>query len=97
MRWKAEGLTIPAEVKNATDEYREEMDIIGSFIKDRCEQKPGVQIRARELFKCYQDWCEENNEHACTEKFFGLRLKELGIVQKRTSEARHWVNITVTE
>jgi putative DNA primase/helicase len=97
MRWKAEGLTIPAEVKNATDEYREEMDIIGSFIKDRCEQKPGVQIRARELFKCYQDWCEENNEHGCTETFFGLRLKELGIAQKRLSDGRHWVNITVKE
>ncbi|MFP3040296.1 phage/plasmid primase, P4 family [Treponema primitia] len=97
MRWKAEGLAIPAEVKSATDEYREEMDIIGSFIKDRCEQKPGARIRSRELFKCYQDWCEENNEHACSEKFFGMRLKELGIGQKRTSEARHWVNITVKE
>jgi putative DNA primase/helicase len=97
MRWKAERLSLPIEVKTATDEYREEMDIIGSFIKDRCEQKPGVQIRARELFKCYQDWCEENNEHGCTEKFFGLRLKELGVAQKRLSDGRHWVNITIKE
>jgi putative DNA primase/helicase len=93
-RWKAEGLALPSEVKHADDEYREEMDVIGSFIKDRCEQKPGVTIRARELFKCYQDWCEENNEYAYSEHFIGVRLKEqLGIKQKRLSDGRYWQDI----
>jgi putative DNA primase/helicase len=95
VRWKAEGLALPPEVRNATDEYRDEMDIIGSFVKDRCDQKPGVTIRARELFRCYQDWCGENNEYTCSEHLFGVRLKELGIKQKRTSEARFWLDIAV--
>jgi putative DNA primase/helicase len=94
-RWKTERLTLPPEVIEATDEYRNEMDIIGNFIKDRCDQKPGVQIRARELFKCYQEWCEDNNEHACSERFFGLRLKELGLKQKRLSEGRYWLDIMI--
>jgi putative DNA primase/helicase len=47
-------------------------------------------IRARELFRAYQEWCEENNEHACSERFLGLRLKEMGFERGRTAEARYW-------
>jgi putative DNA primase/helicase len=69
------------------------MDILGSFIKECCVQSPGVSIRARELFKAYQEWCEENNEHACSERFLASRLKELGLERSRTSEARYWKGI----
>jgi putative DNA primase/helicase len=51
LRWKREGLNVPAFITNATDEYREEMDVIGNFLRERCVQKPGAAIRARELFQ----------------------------------------------
>jgi putative DNA primase/helicase len=38
-RWKRERLKAPASVLNATDEYREEMDVIGNFLKESCVQK----------------------------------------------------------
>jgi putative DNA primase/helicase len=94
-RWKREGLKAPAAILNATDEYRGEMDVIGNFLKECCIQKPEVSIRIRELFKAYQDWCEENNEHAVSERFFGLRLKEMGLEQGRTSEARFWSGLAL--
>ncbi|GHT52228.1 hypothetical protein FACS1894106_0500 [Spirochaetia bacterium] len=94
-RWFDERLKAPSVITSATDEYRGEMDVIGAFIKERCVQGQGAAIRARELFKCYQDWCEENNEHACSERFLGLRLKELGLDQKRLSDGRHWQGIMV--
>jgi putative DNA primase/helicase len=34
-RWKREGLKAPKAVLLATDEYREEMDVIGNFLKER--------------------------------------------------------------
>jgi putative DNA primase/helicase len=49
-----------------------------------------VSVRARELFRAYQEWCEENNERACSERFLSLRLKELGLERSRTAEARYW-------
>jgi putative DNA primase/helicase len=93
--WKQEGLKVPAIITSATDEYRGEMDVIGNFLKECCVQRPGVTIRARELFQVYQDWCDENNEMATSERMFGLRLKELGMAQKRTSEARFWQDLAV--
>jgi putative DNA primase/helicase len=71
------------------------MDVIGNFIRERCVQEAGSSIRARELFKCYQDWCDDNNERACSERFLGLRLKELGLEQKRLSDVRYWKGINV--
>jgi putative DNA primase/helicase len=73
------------------------MDIIGNFIKERCVQNPGVSIKARELFKNYQVWCDDNNEHSCSERFFSLRLKELHIAQKRLNDGRYWQGIMLRE
>jgi putative DNA primase/helicase len=93
IRWQRERLRTPPDITRATDEYRGEMDVIGNFIKERCVQGPGCSIKARELFKVYQEWCEENNEHAGSERFFGLRLKELGIGQKRMGDGRYWLGL----
>jgi putative DNA primase/helicase len=95
MRWKNEGLKTPAAILNATEEYKGEMDVIGNFIRERCIQNESCQIRIRELFKAYQEWCDENNEHAISERFFGLRLKETGITQTRNAEARFWNGIAL--
>jgi putative DNA primase/helicase len=93
-RWLKEGgLRAPAIILNATDEYRGEMDVIGNFLKECCVANPGTTIRIRELFKAYQEWCEENNERACSERVLSIRLKEVGYAQTRTAEARYWSGI----
>jgi putative DNA primase/helicase len=94
-RWCAEGLRTPNIIINATDEYRSEMDVIGNFLKERCEMKQEGSIKARELFKCYEEWCDDHNEHAVSERFLGLRLKELGLEQKRSMDGRYWQGITL--
>jgi putative DNA primase/helicase len=94
-RWQKEGLKTPNIIISATAEYRAEMDVIGNFIKERCIQRPEASIKARELFKCYQDWCEDHNEHAVSERFLGLRLKEMGLEQKRMNDGRYWQGISL--
>jgi putative DNA primase/helicase len=92
-RWQKEGLQVPAAILNATDEYRNEMDVIGNFLKECCVNEKDLTIRIRELYKAYADWCDDNNEHAVSERFFSMRLKELGFEQCRTAEARYWKGI----
>jgi putative DNA primase/helicase len=92
-RWCEKGLVTPAVISSATEEYRNEMDVLGNFIKECCVQSPGVSVRARELFRAYQEWCEEHNERACSERFLSLRLKELGLERSRPAEARYWRGI----
>ena len=94
-QWCAEGLRTPTIIISATDEYRGEMDVIGNFLKERCEQKQGMSIKARELFKVYQDWCDDHNEHAVSERFLGLWLKELGLEQRRSNDGRYWQGLAI--
>jgi len=93
--WKREGLKAPKAVLLAADEYRGEMDVIGNFLKDNCVQQKDLTIRIRELYKAYTDWCDVNNEHAVSERFFSMRLKEIGFEQSRTAEARFWVGLAL--
>ncbi|WP_461257046.1 DNA primase family protein [Treponema sp. R80B11-R83G3] len=95
--WKKEGLIAPTVILKATDEYRGEMDVIGNFIKQRCVKNSDITIRIMELYKAYADWCEENKEHAVSERFFTMRLKEMGFVQGRTATERFWVGIGLTK
>jgi len=95
--WKQERLKTPKAVLFATDEYRGEMDVIGNFIKEKCRQKKEMTIQIKKLYKAYSDWCEENNEHAVSERFFTLRLKEMGFEQSRTSTERYWIGIGLAE
>ena len=94
-RWKHEKLKAPAAVLKATDDYRGEMDVIGNFMKERTIQQQGNSIRIRELFKAYQEWCVENNEHIVSERFLSLRLQEMGYERTRTAEARFWAGIAL--
>jgi putative DNA primase/helicase len=94
-RWYGTGLNTPLDINLATEEYRSEMDVLGNFLKECCIQGPEYTIRARELFRAYQEWCEENNERACSERFLALRLKDLGIGRKRTAEARYWLGLAL--
>ena len=43
--------------------------------------KKELTITIKKLYKAYSDWYEENNEHAVSERFFTLRLKEMGFKQ----------------
>jgi putative DNA primase/helicase len=94
-RWQKEGLVAPEAVLNATDEYRGEMDIIGSFLKECCVVQEGNSIRMRELYKAYSDWCDDNNEHPVTERAFSSRLKEMGFDKSRTADARFWSGLAL--
>ncbi len=92
-RWQKEKLQVPKSILNATEDYRGEMDVIGNFVKECCILDARFSIRVRELFKAYQDWCNQNNEHACSERFLSLRLQEMGFQRIRRSEAKFWVGV----
>jgi putative DNA primase/helicase len=95
IRWKKEGLKTPPTVTSATDEYRSDMDVIGNFVKDCCIQKSGIMTKVRDLYKAYQQWCVDNNEHTVSERFLSLRLQEIGFERSRNSETRFWKNIGI--
>lgn len=76
LMWQREGLNPPADIQKATMEYRKEMDIIGAFIDECCETGPGYSIGATDLFKAYDKWARDMNEHPFSQTQFGKKAAD---------------------
>ena len=60
--WQKGELGIPAAVKDASQAYREESDVIGRFFDDCCILESGHQTPASLLYQAFRQWCERNGE-----------------------------------
>ena len=77
-----DGLNPPEEVQAATQEYREEMDVLADFLADSAPRNPtpAIKTRAGDLYKAYTTWADKAGEkHHMSEKAFGTALGERGI------------------
>jgi putative DNA primase/helicase len=84
LKWQEEGLGEPDEVKNATDEYKEEMDLLSNFLEECCVVLPEAKVQVKDLHKQYMTWAEENGEYPMKQRAFSSRLQLRGF-QKRKS------------
>jgi len=82
----------PDAVKVATAEYRQDSDVLKEFIEDWCQLKG--EIKRRDLYKNYADWCEQYHEKAVSTKRFADMLRERGIGEKATGGERYWTGIS---
>jgi putative DNA primase/helicase len=94
--WIQFGLQTPDEVKEATEGYRGEMDVVGEFIDERCIISKMATASAKDLYESYVKWAEGSGERPVPQRTFGLRLTERGFYNERTTRGRHrWVGIGV--
>jgi putative DNA primase/helicase len=97
LEWQRQhGLGEPLEVRVATANYRQDMDVVATFIEECCVVGDGATERAQRLWEKWQSWCQDSGERPGTQKGFGLRLKEKGFQQGRThdrEQARVWLGL----
>jgi putative DNA primase/helicase len=93
--WRKHGLGEPEEVKAATDSYREEMDLLAEFLKDRCILRPEAKVSRRELFEAYVSWCQENGQPPAASRSFVAGMREKGFKECRGGPKglRGWAGI----
>lgn len=94
--WQKEGLEMPDTIKQASVEYRQEMDVLESFIKDTCVVSEKYNAPAGELFKVYKDWANENEEYLMSKQKFGQKMKEK-FEYKRNSSGRFYAGLKIIE
>ena len=56
------GLDIPPQIKAATEEYKDDMDLTGSFIAECCELDPTYYVSTQDLFNAWTQWSTSSGE-----------------------------------
>lgn len=89
LEWQARGLGEPEGVRNATKQYREDMDKLAAFFEERCVVHPGASVPATVLYAEYGDWCRESGEDAEVQRVFGMSLADRGFASKKITSGSH--------
>lgn len=98
LAWQHDGLGEPAEVLEATEEYRSDMDVLGGFLAECCTLAPGAGATAKQLYTAYTQWVEQNGEEALSQRAFGMRLSERGLTRRRgTGNVHSWLGIGLSD
>ncbi len=93
LKWQQVGLLPPPPVLIATQGYRDDADIVGRFVQDCCVLDPDGRERAGALYNTYADWAAATAEQAMSKTRFGRRLRDRGLTQHSTAQARYWCGI----
>lgn len=88
LKWHEEGLGEPEDVKNATDEYKDEMDLLSSFLDECCVVLPQAKVQVKDLHKRYLEWAEENSEYPLKMRSFSSRLAMRGFSKRKSTGNR---------
>lgn len=90
------GLTPPDEVLDATQEYREQSDPIGRFLRECCDQTDAkAKVEAKPLYALYAAWAKAEGEPVWSVKGFSRGLQEHGIT-RRKSDTIIYVGLALT-
>jgi putative DNA primase/helicase len=75
LQWRHLGLSEPEPIepiKTATQEYRDDMDVLANFILTRCVEGPGVSVYSTPLYNEYKQWAKASQSEARINSMIGL-------------------------
>ncbi|WEG13980.1 phage/plasmid primase, P4 family [Pullulanibacillus sp. KACC 23026] len=98
LKWQREGLGESKTVKTATEDYRQDMDILGPFIEENCTIHPEAKIEAKSLYENYSNWAYQNNEMELKNRAFYRQLEIRGFKKDRGAKNKPTIfGITLNE
>lgn len=98
LEWQRTGLSVPPMIEEATDAYRQDMDVLRDFLEDRCTIDSADFVGVTDLWQAYETWATENREpHPLNRQTFVGRLEKRGFKRDRVGKDRDrvWLGISL--
>jgi len=76
LSWQKDGLNPPQKVRVATNEYREEMDVLSEYMEERCIIGKDRSVPKKQLYMDYAEWCEDMKQRPQSYSLFCRQLSE---------------------
>lgn len=90
-KWYERGLKTPKAVETSLMEYRDEVDVIGAFLRECTIEtgEDGDRIQIQQLYLAYRAWAQKWMTYHLTIKAFGLDIKaRRNLVTKKTNTGK---------
>ncbi|MBA5606787.1 bifunctional DNA primase/polymerase [Duganella sp. FT3S] len=87
--WQRHGLPIPTAVAAATAEYRSEMDVVGSWIREYCVEGPFLEMVFDEAYESFSTWAKDYFGFSYTKRKLGMLLIERGYEKAKTAKRKY--------
>lgn len=94
-QWQEKGLAPPDKVKAATAEYRNDQDVLATWLADRCNVGPKCRVPKDELYRDYRTWATNNGHAVMSQTSLSRRLAERGFSQD--GGRRHFQGIALID
>lgn len=96
LAWQRDGLNPPDRVLEATQAYREEQDVLGTFLAERCDRGPDLRVGRTALWDAYRTWCKDGEETPLRKREFYEALTEKGLSATRDKLGRYFEGVALT-
>ncbi len=96
--WLQEGLKQkPNAVYVASQDYQDEQDLVGQWIKESCVFNEQAKTSSAVLYESYRIWSEMNGCLPLSKRTLGDRFRSRGLNQGRVDNGRGWCGIELKE
>jgi Poxvirus D5 protein-like len=95
LEWQQRGLDVPECLKQATEDYRREQNVLGHFVEDELMENGKLKAACGQIYEHYKIWADKNGEYQMTTTEFKKRMAQRYGEPKRTSAGKFWVGVGI--
>jgi P4 family phage/plasmid primase-like protien len=85
LAWMESGLGIPDSIARTTAEYREDSDVLGAWIAERCQRSPGARLESAKLYVDFHQYIRDAGMVPPPQPVFVRRMGQRGIRHQRSN------------
>ena len=85
LQWQEQGLNPPDTVREQTEAYRADEDVIGQFIEECCVRNKAAKVKAGSLYATFKDWCGSQGANPVRGNDFFAEIMGRGFQRVKTS------------
>lgn len=93
LAWQRDGLGTAGAVTRATREYRQDEDVLGAFLTDRCTLNGATPVA--DLREAYEAYCRDLGEKPLSGSALGRRLGKRGIRSAASNGSRAYQGVSL--
>lgn len=88
MMWQADGLKAPKRIKDATESYKEDSDLIGEFVNNCCFVDLGndtIRVKVGQLYLSYKEYSSQMGVTAFGKQSFNSYIESRGFEKRKST------------